>query len=216
MNTVIHQTKGTLPSHSPNTTNKMSSFTDCALDTMPFSMSLAHTRNSRGDFGMFVNPSTCPCVTCRTYMAEEAERSPTPTLSLAPDANDDEGSRVPTSTPRVVPTSTPTPTIAPAPPASLSLRPFASSFPPPAPSLIRVNAYSDALGRTQADEDASLMVRLRMLRDRLMREQEEVHSGEYRSHDEMAAEDALWNDLDQKITAIEEVLQLFRAMPSLR
>lgn len=37
---------------------------------------LAHSLNSRGELGMFVNPYGCPCTTCRDYLAERAPEGP--------------------------------------------------------------------------------------------------------------------------------------------
>lgn len=37
---------------------------------------LAHSLNSRGELGSFVNPYACPCTTCRDYITERAPDSP--------------------------------------------------------------------------------------------------------------------------------------------
>jgi hypothetical protein len=44
---------------------------------------------------------------------------------------------------------------------------------------------------------------------RLKAEQDEVYDQDYRSHDEMAAADVEWEDIDNKIHAIEELLTAF-------
>lgn len=156
---------------------------------------LAHSFNSRGELGMFVNPSTCPCTTCRSVVAEsegvveavpvaaQEERPPGPGIGLLS----------PPQTPPSVQRDT--------------------LLPPPL--LIRVNAFSDALGRSFSDtrtEEDELMGRLRTLRSQLQLRQDEVYSQDARSHDEMAMQDEEWNELDRKIDAIEGVLSAFNVM----
>lgn len=41
-----------------------------------FTPTLAHSLNSRGELGMFVNPYGCSCTTCRDYIAERAPDAP--------------------------------------------------------------------------------------------------------------------------------------------
>jgi hypothetical protein len=59
-------------------------------------------------------------------------------------------------------------------------------------------------------EESALMERLKNLRARLSLQQEAVHEQEFRSHDEMAAADAEWEILDNKISAIDDLLRAFR------
>ena len=64
--------------------------------------------------------------------------------------------------------------------------------------------------RTKVDR---LMDQLRELRAELQIEQDHVYDeGLARSHDEMAAQDAEWDDLDRKIDAIEQVMLSFGAI----
>lgn len=58
-------------------------------------------------------------------------------------------------------------------------------------------------------EEESLLVRLSHLRLSYKERQDEVYSEAYRSHDEAAAQDWEWEDLDRKIDAIEELLRSF-------
>lgn len=62
---------------------------------------------------------------------------------------------------------------------------------------------------TPQSYDDDVMTRLLGTRSRLMDEQTHVHDGPFRSHDEMAAADAEWEELESKINAIEGVLTAF-------
>jgi len=59
------------------------------------------------------------------------------------------------------------------------------------------------------DEEERVMDALRGLRATLQIRQDAVYSTETRSHDEMAAQDAEWDELDRKIDAIEQTLLAF-------
>jgi len=165
----------------------------------PDSPTLTHTLNTSGNLGMFVNPYTCSCSTCHAYLGEELEARPQSTGTL--EASDAEELRPTATTYYVSPPVTPSlvePTV------------------PAAPPLVRVNAFTDALGRGRytvtfppANTEAELMSRLGTLRLRLKAEQDEVYDQDYRSHDEMAAADIEWEDMDNKIHAIEELLTAF-------
>lgn len=91
------------------------------------------------------------------------------------------------------------------PPAEYLWRPLPISI-PPGPRLVRVDAFASRSARTEEDE---LLLRLRGLRDQLLEEQDAVYDGETHSHDEMAAQDLAWNELDEKINAINELLRVF-------
>ena len=202
---------------------KMNSTLTTVPPTLDFPPSpvLAHTRNTRGDLGMFVNPYICPCSTCREVVAEEAETRPQSTGTLEASDSESEGFRrratgyydVPPECEELRPTATThfgTPTI------------------PPGPPLVRVNAFTDSLGREgyrvslnpladllreqsalPGSTEANIMSQLGALRLRLKAEMEELDNEPCRSHDEMAAVDIQWEDLDTKINAIEEVLTAF-------
>ena len=58
-------------------------------------------------------------------------------------------------------------------------------------------------------QEDDVMARLQHLRARLIVQQDSVYDQPCDSHDEMAAQDAEWNDLDVKIDAIESLLQSF-------
>ncbi len=64
------------------------------------------------------------------------------------------------------------------------------------------------LGPCSAEEE-SLLVRLSNLRLDLKERQDAVYDEACRSHDEMAAQDAEWTDLDSKIDAIEALLRAY-------
>lgn len=167
----------------------------------PPSPQLTHTLNTSGNLGMFVNPYTCSCTTCQAYLGEELEPQTRPQSTGTLEASDSEELR-PVATGYYE-----------APPATPSLT---EPSLPPGPPLVRVNAFTDALGRGRytltfppANTEAELMSRLSTLRLRLKAEQDEVYDQDYRSHDEMAAADVEWEDLDNKIHAIEELLTAF-------
>jgi uncharacterized protein involved in exopolysaccharide biosynthesis len=66
---------------------------------------------------------------------------------------------------------------------------------------------------TDEAEEESVMDALRGLRATLQIQQDHIYDGGYaRSHDEMAAQDAEWEELDRKISAIEECLLAFGAI----
>ncbi len=47
-------------------------------------MALAHSLNSRGELGMFVNPYSCSCTTCHDYLADREEESAAATYAPPP------------------------------------------------------------------------------------------------------------------------------------
>jgi hypothetical protein len=69
-------------------------------------------------------------------------------------------------------------------------------------------ASAPGLRGVDPEEDA-VMARLQSLRARLLTEQDAVYSTECDSHDEMAALDVQWEELDSKISAIEQLLSAF-------
>ena len=73
----------------------MSSFGLSSSSSFPPSVPLAHSLNSRGELGMYVNPYACPCATCVDYIAERAPEGP-PIAHEEPRADDDgDGSSAP-------------------------------------------------------------------------------------------------------------------------
>lgn len=238
----------------------MSSLTASSSVDLPlFRPSLAHSLNSRGELGMFVNPYACSCVTCVDYVGEGASEPPAVaheepapaltrslTLGYAPSLAASAGGGAWAY-------AAPTPT-----PVSLTRsssvmegwggeeRPlFGSDLrPAPAPAAPALGRTVTGLGYTpsvvpeadaeedesedEADgaasaarrpalpglgavtpEEESLLVRLFNLRMEYKERQDEVYTEAYRSHDEAAAQDAEWTDLDDKIDAIEGVLRAF-------
>ena len=207
-------------------------------DVFPGPNALAHSYNSRGELGAFVNPYGCSCLTCVDYVAawsapaaaaDGAAESPVAARSSpAPAADGAAESPValgPSATPWVVGPSlkgyvAPTPT-----PGSLTraLTGWGGSD----PRLIfgRSSALAAAalpIAEVEEDEAASapglrgvdpeedaVMARLQSLRARLLTEQDAVYSTECDSHDEMAALDVQWEELDSKISAIEQLLSAF-------
>lgn len=240
---------------------------------------LAHSLNSRGELGMFVNPYACSCVTCVDYVAARSA----PEVSLLPEEPAPAPAAVPA--PRL-PSLTRSLTLGMgaslAPSASYAPAPAASGFFPlprpdslfgaalglsalptptpasltrsvtgfvegwggeerPAPALARTvtglghaptlaesehesdeedgdgaaaaaPAYNGAvlpgLGLCSAEEE-SLLLRLSTLRLQLKQRQDAVYDGVVRSHDEMAAQDAEWDELDRKIDAMGMLLRSY-------
>jgi hypothetical protein len=74
-----------------------------------------------------------------------------------------------------------------------------------------------SLGRTSSvepipevePEEDAVMAGLQRLRASLLVQQDAVYSTDGRSHDEMAAQDAEWEELDNKIHAIEALFMAF-------
>lgn len=231
-----------------------------------FRPTLAHTYNSRGELGMFVNPWACSCETCVDHVASRSEAAPAPTptpvslttlpppppisemmaaealvqlhrsamFSPAPalartitgfhyrpsDDDDEEDGIGPTESvaytglPALAPSATgswvaPTsPGLAPAPTGGLGL---ASRFfgavrfwtPEEAPSTVKVE-----LTPTQM---ATLKSSLQEFTEYLTEQQNECDHSGCRSHDEMAAEDERFDELDRKIMEIDEILAVLAA-----
>ena len=262
----------------------MSSLTASSSVSFPAAPALAHSLNSRGELGMFVNPYGCPCQTCRDYLAERSE-SPAPAPApFGPQATEPAlSSTTLEDMYREMRAGAPAPllqrslTLGVSFSAPLHSMPGVSVYAPPTPSLSRsVTGAGGALARSSsvaiegwggeerplfgadlraapalartvtglghapstvpeadeedADGDAlpaaplpfplrtertdvdALMDGLRTLRAELQLQQDDVYSGETRSHDEMAAQDAEWEDLDRKIHAIEQVMSSFGAI----
>lgn len=184
------------------------------MDYMPGPMALTHTRNVRGDLGMFVNPYNCSCSTCRGYIAETQEDEQQQTQ----EAGMGMSSTLPPQTPSLSLTSGQT-LVASEDEDEVRIRAQINSPPtlPPAPPLVRVNAFSYSNTYTPEEiEEQNTMSALMRLRNRLDQQRETVYTNDHRSHDEMAAEDARWDELDEKITAIDTVLTLFGHLPATR
>jgi hypothetical protein len=131
-----------------NQTSKMES-----QFTIPSSLALAHTFNSRGELGMFVNPYNCSCSTCRNYVAGEEPPSDTAPAAAA---------TVPTTTVSVT-----------------------------------------------AEERSVLVKALQSRIDELVRQQDTLTDEGARSHDEMAAVDQEFDELDREIQKLEGLLERF-------
>jgi hypothetical protein len=249
---------------------------DITTIVFPPSPTLAHSLNSRGELGMFVNPYTCSCVTCRNYIGADGARDegeaedydgpvPAPTLGRS--------SSVYLPPPRPVGETDAAESlvrlsIAPPPPAALmrsytGIGPTAGVAmdpwtPPETPSLralgptesiatewapssrsapasfLRFSMGSDPWRNSGAlrmappppstpekEEDGSVSLTaeeaattaealreyLAILRER----QDHVYDGECRSHDEMAAQDVEFDEIDRKIMEIDEILATLEA-----
>ena len=174
-------------------------------ESFPGPMSLAHTLNSRGELGMFVNPYACSCITCESVVQDW--QAP---VAFAPPP--------------------PTPAEMEAAEALLSLSGI-SLAPPPPPSLTRsITGFhyrpSDT-GTLPADspvpaavpeeivlkpEQAKTIAEcLQEFVDILQERQLKLYDGPARSHDEMAARDMEFDEIDRKISEIDEILAVLSA-----
>jgi hypothetical protein len=198
----------------------MTSLAPSSSVAFPAPVALAHSYNSRGELGMFVNPYSCSCATCVDYVAERsspAAEEDAPAPWAAP-----EGSGLGLGLGALPP------------PTPVSLTRSSTGFVEgwggeerPAPALARTVTglgYAVAESEEEADgeaapalpglgpcsaEEESLLVRLSNLRLSLKERQDAVYSEDCRSHDEMAAQDAEWTELENKIDAIEALLRSF-------
>lgn len=161
---------------------------------------LGHSMNSRGEFGLFVDPSSCECGTCTSYRTHEetcltclddgghASSAPSPSpggagAALGRSATNADWMTMETSW--------------------VSEKPFL-----PAPSfLMRSNAFVET---TLEEEEEDVLKRLSSLRGRLLTRQDTVYAEEPTSHRDMAMADQEWSELDEKIAAIEGLLTAFR------
>ena len=195
----------------------MTSLAPSSSVAFPAPVALAHSYNSRGELGMFVNPYSCSCATCVDYVgarSSPAEDAPAPWA--AP-----EGSGLGLGLGALPP------------PTPVSLTRSSTGFVEgwggeerPAPSLRSLTGlgYAVAESDEEADgaasaalpglgscsaEEESLLLRLSALRLQLKERQDAVYSEDCRSHDEMAAQDAEWTELENKIDAIEALLRSF-------
>jgi hypothetical protein len=230
---------------------------------------LAHSYNSSGRLGMFVNPYNCSCVTCVDYVGERSGAGtaiglrqtsypptppPSPPATLLP-RTDFEGTGCALGRAPANPTWddsewVPTESEAPAAPRltrSLTLGigpsltfprgslmssgwgrgPTTTDFGRPTATLEAIAALPATVEEVEESDGAAapasapaapglrgteeddVMARLQTLRARLLTQQDNCHEGPFRSHDEMAAADAEWDELDTKIHAIEELLSAF-------
>ncbi len=143
---------------------------------------LTHSVNNSGRMGFFVDPQSCSCAGCADYCCENSAATEE---ALGPTESLTESQSPP--------------------PPSVPLV-FKMGF-PLRPAAAAAEAVIDPL--SLGEETANS---LRLLRARLQSRQDAVYEGETRSHDEMAAQDAEWEELDNQIHAIEQLLSSFRAI----
>lgn len=237
------------------------------IAALPPPPKLAHSYNSRGELGMFVNPWACSCETCEDYKASRSA-SPSPvSLTVTPpslpaprpigevlvaealvqlhrsamfspapalgrtvagfhyrpsDDGEEDGigptesityTGFPTLAPSatgswVAPTSPSLPPLAPAPTGGLGLSSHAGGAvrfwtPDLAPSTIKVTLTPEQM--------ATLKSGLREYTEYLIEQQSECDHSGCRSHDEMAAQDMLFDELDRKIMVVDDILAVLAA-----
>lgn len=225
--------------------------------TTSSSAPLAHSLNSRGELGAFVNPFTCPCTTCCNYMGEEPTLLlPQPTSPLvrqtAVGCGVDSLSAIPLRRApanqvwtgaqwvhkdselgqailsECNPSFTTTSSSSSRPQAYVGTPKSAVHIPTAAAAEAEANSVSllSAIGAAaiaereeqeqEEEEDLhkmpeSLAIDLRMLRARLHIRQDAVYRGA-ESQQDISIADQEFEDLDQKIRAIEQLLFSFRAI----
>lgn len=154
---------------------------------------LAHSLNSRGEFSSFVDPSSCSCRTCTSFMAPLSQ----------------EGLQSASSAPSPLPSGPGTG--AGAPQDWMEMQPSVverASLPPPPRAILRSAAFIPE--EEAALQEQEVLQRLAGLRAIYLVCQDRVYEDQAASHDEMAMADQEWSELDEKIAAIESLLSRFR------
>jgi hypothetical protein len=182
---------------------------------------LAHSLNSRGELGMFVNPYDCSCTTCHDYLADHEEESMPPPLPLQEiEAADsllllnrilmsDTRFETPPRSSSVARTLSFSP-----PPVLRSMTGFhytpspredTGTLPasPPPPSVPEEIVLQPAQAKIIYDGLTDYIQMLRI-------QQDKVYDTPTRSHDEMAAQDMEFEELDRKIAEMDDILQVLQ------
>lgn len=197
------------------------------MSSLSLSTALAHSVNTSGNFGLFVDPARCDCGGCSAHALHaldvplwladapaEADMAlplplPLPAVGLARApanqiwdgsdwvATDSEAGRALMGAPAET-TELPPRSSSTFPRLSFGMPPFRPA--PPAPSEVAPSVE---------DETDAAMAVLRSLRATLQIRQDHVYEGAERSHSDMAIADAEFEDLDRKILAIEQCLLSF-------
>jgi hypothetical protein len=204
----------------------MTSLTTSSSVPFPSPVALAHSYNSRGELGMFVNPYGCSCATCVDSVGTTELPStppPAPLVTLAPPPplmtrslglgwGAGTGAATPSFWSALARSSTDEePTTGVALGRTVTGLGYAVAESDGAASAaggLYNGAALPGLGPCSAEEE-SVLVRLSDLRFSYKERQDAIYSEAYRSHDEAAAQDAEWEELDSKITAIETLLRAF-------
>ena len=117
---------------------------------LPYPVALAHTYNSRGELGMFVNPYACSCTTCVNHVAHGGHEVEVQEAS------------------------------------------------PPPPPTRQVTL--------QEDQVSLLKMLITSRADEIIRQQDSITHETAVSHDEMAAMDTQWDELDTELNKLELIL----------
>jgi len=227
----------------------MASTTEMTLPS--FRPTLAHTYNSRGELGMFVNPYACSCETCDDYKSSHVAPRPTPTpaslttlppprsiqevtaaealvdlyrsamfsptalqrtvtgFHYSPSEDDEIGPTASiASTGTLIASPSPAPRPSPGPSGGLGLS--SSSY-----GAVRFWTEEDAATTTSVEFSSEQIKTLKeSLKDYcevLTERQNGLDHSNCRSHDEMAAQDQEWDEIDRKIMEIDEILAALEA-----
>lgn len=208
------------------------SLTSVAAAAAPPRPQLAHARNVNGDLGMFVNPHACNCQTCEDYLAEQRPAAPTstpitlttvpPSLPRPPSVDEVRAAEILMGLNRGAAALGPTVSVSSddgiGPTPSIASDPLpAFPYSHPAGGLGLFSASQGAVRfwapprpapspHFTEEQIASLKSVLRDYAAVLVEQQNELDHTGCRSHDEMAAQDAEWDDLDRKIMEVDEIL----------
>lgn len=178
---------------------------------------LAHSLNSRGELGMFVNPSVCSCYTCVNYLADSDVSSltalPTPLheseLAVAEIlANFNRDALYQGTSSLIYAGFNYLPedhVLSPELPLGLasSTNEAVNFWTDDSPSKITVKFTTDQM--------TTLKETLKEHTENLTQQQNALDHSDCRSHDEMAALDQEWDELDRKISEIDDILSVLEA-----
>ena len=214
-----------------HTTSKMST----TFQQMP-STALAHSFNSRGELGSFVNPSSCPCTTCRGVV--QSWETPVSFAPPPPSPAEMEAAEALLSLSGI--------RLAPPPPTALQrtitglgYSPSDAVFRAAAPTALQRSitgfhySPSDASTATgagagtgslvstppavseeialQPDQARAIVESLTEYMAVLRERQDKIYDEACHSHDEMAAQDMEFDEIDRKIAEIDDMLQVLQA-----
>jgi hypothetical protein len=186
---------------------------------------LAHTLNSRGELGMFVNPYNCSCTTCHDYLEGENENPMAVTYAPPPPRplQEIEAADSLVLLNRILMSDTRFET----PPRSSVARTLSYSPPPVLRSMTGFHytpSPREDTGTLPASPPASVPEEIvlqpaqaKIIYDgltdyiQMLRiQQDKVYDTPTRSHDEMAAQDMEFEELDRKIAEMDDILQVLQ------
>lgn len=189
-----------------------------SINTFYPSMALTHSRNSRGELGMFVNPQSCSCTTCHEYLVDENQiptgthyvPSSLPSLPPPRSLQDEDAA----DSLLMLSTRFESPPCLPCSPSPIlrsitgfhfmpSEREDTVTLPASPPSVPEEIVLEPAQARIMYDALTDYIQILRM-------KQNTVYDTPCLRHDEMAAQDMEFEELDRKIAEMDEMLNILQ------